>query len=73
MGFFEFVLGMQPGNGWRFKRQNGGYNVFEYFEGRWRLETWNDTSHLDGLDALDDPTLQRIEDRTSSGLQGETG
>jgi broad specificity phosphatase PhoE len=46
MGFFEFVLGMQPGSGWRFKRMNGGYNAFEYTEGRWCLDTWNDTSHM---------------------------
>jgi broad specificity phosphatase PhoE len=49
MGFFEFVLGMKPGNGWRFMRCNGGYSVFQYLQGKWCLETWNDTSHLDGL------------------------
>jgi broad specificity phosphatase PhoE len=47
MGFFEFVLGMKPGNGWRFIRSNAGYNVFQYKQGKWSLETWNDISHLD--------------------------
>ncbi len=54
MGFFEFVLGMQPGNGWRFKRQNGGYNAFEYVEGKWCLETLNDMSHWEGRGEFDD-------------------
>jgi broad specificity phosphatase PhoE len=54
MGFFEHVLGMTPGNGWRFKKQNAAYNCFEYANDRWSLVTWNDTSHLDALDSLDD-------------------
>jgi len=49
MGFFEFVLGIQPGNGWRFKRHHASYNVFEYEGERWSLRTWNDIGHLDGL------------------------
>ena len=56
MGFFEFVLGITPGNSWRFKRRNASYNAFEYSDGKWSLETWNDTSHLAKLLALDDPT-----------------
>ena len=51
MGFFEFVLGMQPGNGQGFLRTNCSYNSFEYSEGKWTLDTWNDTSHLSGLEA----------------------
>jgi len=47
MGFFEFVLNMQPGNGWRFKRYNGSYNAFQYVDGQWSLEVWNDVSHWD--------------------------
>ena len=59
MGFFESVLGIPPGNGWRrFKRYNGSYSAFEYFGGRWCLEVWNDVSHLDGTESLDDPTIQ---------------
>jgi len=58
MGFFESVLGLQPGNGWRFKRHNGSYSVFEYSSGRWSLEVWNDIGHLDGTETLDDPTIQ---------------
>jgi broad specificity phosphatase PhoE len=58
MGFFEFVLGIPPGNGWRFKRYNGNYSAFEWSDGRWVMETWNDISHLDGAGSLDDPTVQ---------------
>jgi broad specificity phosphatase PhoE len=66
MGFFEYVLGMQPGNGWRFKRHNAAYSAFEYQDGKWSLETWNDTSHLAALGASDEPPLQRLE---SSGAE----
>ncbi len=55
MGFFEHVLGLAPGNSWRFKRQNGAFNVFDRADGVWSLETWNDTSHLDALGSLDEP------------------
>src|SRR3989442_972756 len=65
MGFFEFVLGLQPGNGWRFKRHNASYNAFEYEGDRWSLHTWNDISHLDGLHSLDDRTVQTIEGQTT--------
>lgn len=58
MGFFESVLGMAPGNGWRFKRHNGSYSAFEYVGGLWSLEVWNDVSHLDNTGTLDDPTIQ---------------
>lgn len=56
MGFFEHVLGMVPGNGWRFKRQNAAFNSFEYLNGIWSLETWNETSHLEDLGSVNDPT-----------------
>jgi broad specificity phosphatase PhoE len=39
MGFFEFVLGILPGNDWRFKRRNASYNAFEFSGGKWSLET----------------------------------
>ena len=55
IGFFEHVLGLAPGNAWRFKRQNAAFNVFARTDGVWSLETWNDTSHLDGLGSLDEP------------------
>jgi probable phosphoglycerate mutase len=55
IGFFEHVLGLAPGNAWRFKRQNAAFNVFARTDGAWSLETWNDTSHLDGLGSLDEP------------------
>ncbi len=56
MGFFEYVLGIAPGNGWRFKRQNAAFNSFDYANGQWSLQTWNDVSHLKSLGSLDDPT-----------------
>jgi broad specificity phosphatase PhoE len=56
MGFFEHVLGVEPGNGWRFRRLNAAFNCFEYVDARWTLETWNDVSHLHDVRALDDPT-----------------
>lgn len=31
----------------RFERDNASWNVFSYADGRWLLETWGDTSHLD--------------------------
>jgi broad specificity phosphatase PhoE len=55
MGFFEHVLGLAPGNSWRFKRQNGAFNLFDRDGSVWSLETWNDTSHLDALGSLDEP------------------
>ena len=29
MGFFQHVLGMPHGNGWRFKRHNASFSIFE--------------------------------------------
>ena len=45
-GFFELVLAMPPGQGWRFRRDNAAYNAFEYQLSKWTLATWNDVSHL---------------------------
>lgn len=55
MGFFEFVLGLPPGSGSRFKRNNGSISSFHFQEGRWILETWNDTSHLWEIGTRGDP------------------
>ena len=55
IGFFEHVLGLAPGNAWRFKRQNAAFNAFDRSDGAWSLATWNDTSHLDALGSLDEP------------------
>jgi probable phosphoglycerate mutase len=55
LGFFQHVLGMSPGESWRFKRHNASVSVFGYESERWHLETWNDTSHLSHLGSLDDP------------------
>lgn len=45
-GFFEHVLALAPGDEWRYTQHNCAYNAFCYEHGRWRLETWNDTSHF---------------------------
>jgi probable phosphoglycerate mutase len=45
-GFFEFVLGLKPGNEARFMRRNATYNSFIKSEGNWALEVWGDDSHL---------------------------
>jgi probable phosphoglycerate mutase len=58
MGFFEHVLGMTPGNGWRFRQENAAFNCFEHLNGTWSLVTWNETSHLDDLMSINDPTAQ---------------
>jgi len=58
MGLFEHIVGLPPGNGWRFRRHNGSYSVFEFIGGKWHLETWNDISHLAGLKTLHDPSFQ---------------
>ncbi|MGH8219693.1 MAG: histidine phosphatase family protein [Steroidobacteraceae bacterium] len=60
MGFFEHMLGVAPGNGWRFRRQHAAYNSFEYVDGVWKLETWNETAHLDQIGSIEDPTVQAI-------------
>ena len=49
-GFFELVLAMPPGQGWRFRRDNAAYNAFEYQLSKWTLATWNDVSHLASAD-----------------------
>lgn len=55
-GFFEYVLGVSPGNGWRFMRQNAAFNSFEYRQCGWCLETWNETAHLEEIGCLGEPT-----------------
>jgi broad specificity phosphatase PhoE len=45
-GFLGFVLGIPFSNGRRFKKENAGFNAFEYVEPNWYLQTWNDVSHL---------------------------
>jgi broad specificity phosphatase PhoE len=60
MVFFQFVLGLPPGNGRRFKRYNASYNAFDYEDDKWSLVTWNDISHLSGLPSLDDRTVQTM-------------
>ena len=57
MGFFEFVLGIPAGNGWRFERHNASFSSFDYVRNTWRLRTWNDVGHLDRLVTPDDPPL----------------
>ncbi len=45
-GFFEYVLGLPPGNERRFRRNNCTYNSFIKTQNAWQLETWGDHSHL---------------------------
>lgn len=52
--FLRHVLGIPPGASRRFKRFNASWNVFTCEDGRWFLETWGDTSHLDHALSLDD-------------------
>jgi len=52
MGFFEMVLGLPPGNSWRFKLHNANFCSFEYVNGCWSLVVWNDTSHLENMETL---------------------
>jgi broad specificity phosphatase PhoE len=52
MVFFEMVLGLPPGNSWRFKLYNANLCTFEYVNGRWSLLVWNDVSHLENIETL---------------------
>ncbi|MBW4593248.1 MAG: histidine phosphatase family protein [Brasilonema angustatum HA4187-MV1] len=52
MGFFEMVLGLPPGNSWRFQLHNGNFCTFEYVNGRWSLIVWNDVSHLENIETF---------------------
>jgi len=45
-GFLEYVLGIPFGRGKRFKKDNAGFNAFEFVQSNWCLVTWNDVSHL---------------------------
>jgi len=38
----------------RFSLFNGSINTFSITDGRWRLETWGDISHMEGMTTLDD-------------------
>lgn len=52
MGFFEMVLGLPPGNSWRFHLYNANICTFEYVNGRWSLIVWNDVSHLEQMETV---------------------
>ncbi|MEG3990927.1 histidine phosphatase family protein [Microcoleus sp. S28C3] len=52
MVFFEMVLGLPPGNSWRFKLYNANLCIFEYINGRWSLIVWNDVSHLENIETF---------------------
>ena len=43
------TLGIPLGTPRRFERFNASWNVFSWDDGKWRLETWGDLSHLEGL------------------------
>ena len=55
LGFFQHVLAVPPGEGWRFRRHHASLSVFGYQSDRWHLESWNDTSHLSSVGSLDEP------------------
>jgi probable phosphoglycerate mutase len=44
------TLGIPLGTPRRFERFNASWNVFTWDDGKWRLETWGDVSHLEGLE-----------------------
>ncbi len=46
-GFFEYVVGLEPGHQGRFLRKNAAFNSFLKDIGKWSLEVWGDTSHLE--------------------------
>ncbi len=48
-GFFEYVIGLEPGNEDSFLRKNATYNSFIKYNGNWALEVWGDTSHLQNV------------------------
>lgn len=52
MGFFEMVLGLPPGNSWRFHLYNANICTFEYINGCWSLIVWNDVSHLEQMETV---------------------
>jgi broad specificity phosphatase PhoE len=51
MGFFEYALGLPFRSGGKFRRPNAAINIFIRNPKGWVLETWGDTSHLEGLTA----------------------
>jgi len=59
MGFLEWVMGLEPGNGGRFRKQNASFNAFDYVDSKWTLRTWNDVSHLAHLGSMDDMGAER--------------
>lgn len=52
MTFFEVVLNLPPENWWRFKLHNANFCSFEYINGYWSLIVWNDTSHLERIETI---------------------
>jgi probable phosphoglycerate mutase len=48
-GFCKHVLGVDPSLHGGYVADHASMSVFEYRIGGWKLQTWNDVSHLDGL------------------------
>ena len=46
----RYTLGIPLGAPRRFERFNASWNVFTWSDGKWRLETWGDVSHLEGVE-----------------------
>jgi broad specificity phosphatase PhoE len=54
-GFFEYVLDLKKGNEDRFIRTNATFNSFIFKNGKWALQVWGDSSHLNGMGSINDP------------------
>jgi probable phosphoglycerate mutase len=52
---FLEVFGLSYAQAQKARRPNAGVSVFGCEDGRWSMETWGDTAHLEGLRSLDDP------------------
>jgi probable phosphoglycerate mutase len=55
---FQQVFEMPHAAAQKARRPNAGVNVFVCEAGRWTMDTWGDTAHLEGLRSLDDPINQ---------------
>jgi probable phosphoglycerate mutase len=51
---FRGAVGLALGAPRTFSLLNASINSFSVDDGRWKLEAWGDTSHLRGIDSLDD-------------------
>ncbi len=57
MCFLEEVLGIIHKKPLPFKQDNANFCVFEYINGRWILMVWNDISHLENVNSLNNKKI----------------